>query len=70
MSYTALNTQPNLARPDDFYERLIEMHCDFSPAQSEAANAALILLLANHIGDFDVLQQAIDIAKADARQLA
>ena len=31
-----------------------------------AANAALILLLANHIGDADVLRQALDIARADA----
>jgi hypothetical protein len=60
-----LNTHPNMARPDDFYERLIDMHRDFTPAQSEAANAALILLLANHIGELGVLQQALDIARAD-----
>jgi hypothetical protein len=43
-----LNTQPNLARPDDFYEALIDMHRDFDEAQSQLANAQLILLLANH----------------------
>ncbi len=60
-----LNTGPNMACPDEFYERLIDMHRDFTPAQSEAANAALILLLANHIGELGVLQQALDIARAD-----
>lgn len=59
----ALNTAANLARPDDFYERLIDMHRDLSPEQSEAANAALILLLANHIGDQGVLEEAMRIAR-------
>ncbi|MDC8758234.1 DUF2783 domain-containing protein [Janthinobacterium fluminis] len=62
-----LNTQPNLACPDEFYERLIEMHRDFTQTQSEAANAALILLLANHIGDAGVLREALDIARADGK---
>lgn len=57
-----LNTQPNLARPDDFYEALIEMHRDLDEAQSQAANAQLILLLANHIGDHDVLMAALQAA--------
>jgi len=58
-----LNTQPNLARPDDFYEALIEMHRDLDDAQSQAANAQLILLLANHIGDHDVLLAAVQAAR-------
>ena len=28
-----LNTQPNLARPDDFYEALIDMHRDFDDVE-------------------------------------
>jgi hypothetical protein len=58
-----LNTQPNLARPDDFYEALIDMHRDLDDAQSQAANAKLILLLANHIGDHDVLLAALAAAR-------
>ncbi|MCY1215712.1 hypothetical protein D9M69_356450 [compost metagenome] len=58
-----LNTQPNFARPDDFYEALIEMHRDLDDAQSQAANAQLILLLANHIGDHDVLLAALQAAR-------
>jgi len=58
-----LNTQPNLARPDDFYEALIDMHRDLDDAQSQAANAQLILLLANHIGDHEVLLAAMRLAR-------
>ncbi|MFS0757809.1 DUF2783 domain-containing protein [Noviherbaspirillum sp. 1P10PC] len=65
-----LNTTANIAAPDDFYERLIGMHRDLSPAQSNAANAALILLLANHIGNVGVLEQAMAIARQDALQAA
>lgn len=58
-----LNTEPNIAAPDDFYEALIAMHRDLSPQQSHSANAKLILLLANHIGDMDVLRDALAAAR-------
>ena len=70
MSASHLITRANLAVPDDFYELLIDMHRDFSPRQSEAANAALILLLSNHIGELGVLREAMDIARVDAIRLA
>jgi hypothetical protein len=60
-----LMTAPNLASPDDFYEALIEMHRDLDDAQSQAVNARLILLLANHIGDLQVLRDAMAHARAD-----
>ena len=60
-----LNTDPNIAAPDDFYDALIAMHRDLSPEQSQLVNAKLILLLANHIGDAEVLRQAM--AKARER---
>ncbi|MFL9868166.1 DUF2783 domain-containing protein [Paraburkholderia fungorum] len=59
----ALNTQPNLTRPDDFYEALIDMHRDLDDAQSQSANAQLILLLANHIGDHVILLEAMRHAR-------
>jgi 3-(3-hydroxy-phenyl)propionate hydroxylase len=59
-----LNTDPNIARPDDVYEALIDMHRDLTREQSEAVNAKLILLLANHIGDSEVLDEAMRIARA------
>jgi 3-(3-hydroxy-phenyl)propionate hydroxylase len=61
-----LITTPNLASPDDFYEALIDMHRDLDDAQSEAVNARLILLLANHIGDLQILRDAMAHARADA----
>lgn len=61
-----LNTAPNLARPDDFYEALIDMHRDLDDAASQAVNARLILLLANHIGDHDTLAEAMRLAREAA----
>ncbi len=58
-----LNTEPNLAAPDDFYERLIATHRGLSDADSALVNAKLILLLANHIGDPEVLAQAMAAAR-------
>ena len=57
-----LNTDPNIERPDDFYEALIELHRDLTEEQSRQLNTRLILLLANHIGDMDVLAQAMAAA--------
>jgi hypothetical protein len=61
---STLITECNLAAPDDFYERLIAMHRDLSEAESALCNARLILLLANHVGDMDVLAQAMAAARA------
>jgi hypothetical protein len=58
-----LITDPNLTAPDDFYEQLIAMHRGLSEAQSAVCNAKLILLLANHVGDMDVLGQAMAAAR-------
>jgi hypothetical protein len=49
---------------DDFYEALIDTHNGLSDEQSEALNARLILLLANHIGDLRVLREALAAAKS------
>jgi hypothetical protein len=58
-----LNIEPNIAQPDDFYEVLIDTHRELSPEQSQLVNAKLILLLANHIGDANVLRQAMERAR-------
>ena len=74
MQTTLLKTDPNFHEPgrrffrdfspgDDFYEALIEAHNGLSDEQSEALNARLILLLANHIGDLRVLREALTAAK-------
>ena len=71
----ALILMPNFQEPglryfrdftpgDDFYEALIDMHRDLSDEQSERANARLILILSNHIGDIGVLREAMRLARA------
>ncbi len=54
-----LNTSPNIDDPDDFYAGLIGAHEGLSDEESAAFNARLVLVLANHIGDGDVLAQAL-----------
>ncbi|WP_435105764.1 DUF2783 domain-containing protein [Arhodomonas sp. AD133] len=58
-----LHVDPRLERGDDFYEALMDMHRDLSEEESRLANAKLILLLSNHIGDIDVLTEAMRIAR-------
>ena len=64
----SLITTPHLQAPDDFYEALIDAHRDLSADQSAALNARLILLLANHIGETGVLQEALILARGEASQ--
>ena len=49
---------------DDFYQALIDAHRDLSDEQSALLNAKLILLLANHIGDLQVIREALQLARA------
>ena len=69
-----LTLTPNFAEPgkryfrafspgDDFYEMLIDAHRDLSDEQSAMLNAKLILLLANQIGDLNVLRAALAQAR-------
>jgi hypothetical protein len=59
----ALSTRSNFAKPDDAYRAIVEAHRGLSEAQSADLDAALVLILANHIGDIDVLHEAIALAK-------
>lgn len=54
---------PNIDRPDDFYAALIAAHDGLSKEESDALNARLILILANHVGDRAVLTQALAAAR-------
>jgi hypothetical protein len=62
-----LVTTPNLSAPDDFYEALIDAHRDLSTEESHALNARLVLVLVNHVGDLDVLREALGIARSGSR---
>ena len=60
---SALSLTPNIPNGDDFYETLLNAHDGLSKSQSDALNARLILILANHIGDIDILREAFSAAK-------
>ncbi|MBF9195829.1 DUF2783 domain-containing protein [Microvirga terrestris] len=60
---TALITESRLADPDRTYRALIEAHRGLSDEDSAALNSRLVLILANHIGEHSVLQEAIALAK-------
>lgn len=58
-----LSLAPNIPDPDGFYDELLQAHEGLSKEESEAFNARLILTLCNHIGERDVLREALIAAK-------
>ncbi len=58
----------NIAQPDDLYDQLVAMHDGLSDRQSAVASSKLILLLANHIGDADIIREAIGQARGSLRK--
>jgi hypothetical protein len=57
-----LSTSSNFANPDTAYRMIVEAHRGLSDEDSAALDAALVLLLANHIGDLPVLREALEQA--------
>ena len=55
----SLTLTPNIPDPDGFYAELIAAHEGLSDEESQALNARLILLLANHVGDRQTLSEAL-----------
>ena len=58
----ALVTTSRFPDPDAAYDALASAHRKLDPSASAALNAKLVLILANHIGDVAVLQEAIALA--------
>lgn len=58
-----LSTSSNFAKPDDAFRAIVEVHRGLSDEQSADLDAALVLILANHIGDMAVLREAIALAR-------
>ena len=54
-----LNLNPNIIGANDFYADLLAAHEGLSKEDSDALNARLVLVLANHIGDRAILSQAL-----------
>ncbi len=57
-----LNLTPNIDGADDFYAELLTAHEGLEKPESDALNARLILVLANHIGDRAILSDALAAA--------
>jgi hypothetical protein len=49
--------------PDAAYRALVDARRKLSAAEAAALDAQLVLILGNHIGDLDVLNEAIALAK-------
>jgi len=58
----SLNIKPNLPDPDGFYQELIDSQREMDDAQAERMNCKLVLILANHIGDREIIREAIRLA--------
>ncbi len=58
--------EPNLTGHDDLCADLLDAHEGLSRVESGALNARLMLILANHIGDPQVVRQALDAARRPA----
>ncbi len=48
---------------DEFYNALMDAHSGLSEAENHALNARLVLLMANRIGDVDILRDLIATAR-------
>ncbi len=61
-----LVTASHFANPDAAYVALVDARRNLSEAEAAALDSRLVLVLANHIGDLDVLREAIALAKQTA----
>ena len=59
-----LVTVSQFAEPDAAYVALVEARRGLSEEEAAALDTRLALILANHIGDLEVLKEAIALAKA------
>jgi hypothetical protein len=59
----ALRRTLNLSQPDEVYNAIVDAHKDLSEEECRTFDARLILLLVNHIGDAEVIREALKAAK-------
>ena len=65
-----LNTARHTPRPDEVFEALAALHESLSEADCRRAEARLMLLLANHIGDDGVIREAVALARKGLETVA
>ena len=61
-----LVTESRFPNPDAAYEALVDAHRGLSEQESAALDARLVLILANHIGDLEILKEALVLARKAA----
>jgi hypothetical protein len=59
-----LDTTPRLDDPDALFAALVEAHQGLDAPTSRQLDAAIVLLLANHIGETQIVFEAIRKARA------
>tara|TARA_R110002020_G_scaffold15611_31_gene55814 strand:+ start:1038 stop:1259 length:222 start_codon:yes stop_codon:yes gene_type:complete len=59
-----LVTDSRFPNPDAAYQAIVDAHRGLSDAESADLNTRLLLVLANHVGDLEVLEEAIGVARA------
>jgi len=62
-----MKSEPNIADPDAFYEAWVAAHEGLSEAESAELDARLVLVLANQVGDLQVLLDCIAAARNAGR---
>ena len=62
-----MKTNLHLQDADSFYEHLLDAHAGLNREQSELLNARLILLLANQVGDAQVLLECLLAARSSEK---
>ncbi|MFM7417073.1 MAG: DUF2783 domain-containing protein [Alphaproteobacteria bacterium] len=65
---TGLDTKARFTDPDAAYRAIIEAHRGLTESQSADLNAALVLILANQLGDMALLREALALARATLAQ--
>ncbi|MEO8715749.1 MAG: DUF2783 domain-containing protein [Acetobacteraceae bacterium] len=66
---SALDTSLRLADPDALFALLVEAHRGLDPEASRRLDAKLVLLLANHIGEMEVVRAAVSVARGAGEEL-
>jgi Protein of unknown function (DUF2783) len=60
-----MKTELHLTDADLFYEQLLDAHIGLTEAASQLLNARLILLLANQVGEAEILRQCLEAARKE-----
>jgi hypothetical protein len=60
---TGLDTKARFADPDAAYRAITGAHRGLTENQSADLNAALVLILANQLGDMAMLREALALAR-------